>query len=149
MTPRKECSLGRTGLMKMRFHKNCDNVYETCKSSSQAKSQQGGRDISTNSHPKPKKLSAIDNLLREGNQFLSMDWQRVHQSHPKEGPMLKSSWLTQIRYHFLFPCVFCFCLFKTEQEHEIGWGRRWRGMWEELGKGKEYDQYVLYEILKE
>jgi hypothetical protein len=36
--------------------------------------------------------------------------------------------------------------FFKEKEYNFGLAGRWRVMWEELGKEKEYDQNLLYEF---
>lgn len=55
--------------------------------------------------------------------------------------MFKSSHGTLISLGFAF-------VFKREKEHETV-GREVGQMWEELGKGKEYDHCILHDILKE
>lgn len=47
-----------------------DTVYKTCTSSSQSRFQQKGREVGTNSHPKPKKLFAIDTCGEKVMRFL-------------------------------------------------------------------------------
>lgn len=67
-------------------------------------------------------------------------------NHTGAGPMLGGRWLRKSGPLCFQMCIFLFWILFSKREDIWSWvGRVVRGIWEELGKGKECNQNILHE----
>lgn len=94
--------------------------------------------------PLVEKLFAIGDCQRGGNACFSVDTclSAALQCRARAQEYVLNTNLTT------YFCVPSKMFLKREKEHEVGWVRRWRRTWEDLGEEGTYDQNTLLTFLR-
>lgn len=113
----------------------------------QSKSQQRGGKVVTKSHPQPRSSTQL-RAPRRGKLHFShgVHWaaSTTHGAGPRSGIVgqhkLESTLFCVVMFWF-WVLVFLVS-FKRKKEHEVEWVGKWRGIWEEVEKGKSWTKYI-------